>query len=204
MVTFLTALSGISWSIVYIELIRKGFKDKVCGMPLFALVLNIAWELIYSIDTGLSGHFNVQEIANISWFILDAVILFIYFKFEKKNFPAKAQKYFMPFTILAVVSCFVMQFAFYFHFRGIPAAQYSAFAQNAAMSILFLTALYTRNTTKGQSMLMAVAKWIGTLAPAIQMGIIEDFNIYIVLMGVICSVFDIIYIIQLRKFKLEK
>ena len=85
--------------------------------------------------------------------ILDAVILFIYFKFEKKNFPAKAQKYFMPFTILAVVSCFVMQFAFYFHFRGIPAAQYSAFAQNAAMSILFLTALYTRNTTKGQSML---------------------------------------------------
>ncbi len=95
MVTFLTALSGISWSIVYIELIRKGFKDKVCGMPLFALGLNIAWELIYSIDTGLSGHFNVQEIANISWFILDAVILFIYFKFEKKYFPSKAQKYFM-------------------------------------------------------------------------------------------------------------
>ncbi len=117
-------------------------------MPLFALGLNIAWELIYSIDTGLSGHFNVQEIANISWFILDAVILFIYFKFEKRIFRLKRKKYFMPFTILAVVSCFVMQFAFYFHFRGIPAAQYSAFAQNAAMSILFLTALYTRNTTK--------------------------------------------------------
>ncbi len=103
-----------------------------------------------------------------------------------------------------MVSCFVIQFAFYFHFKGIPAAQYSAFAQNAAMSILFLTALYTRNTTKGQSILMAVAKWIGTLAPTIQMGIIENFNIYIVLMGVVCSVFDIIYIFQLKKFKLEK
>lgn len=34
---FLTLVSGIAWTIVYIELIRKGFKDKTCAMPLYAL-----------------------------------------------------------------------------------------------------------------------------------------------------------------------
>ena len=45
----LVGISGICWTIVYIELIRNGFKDKACGMPLFALGLNIVWEFLYSI-----------------------------------------------------------------------------------------------------------------------------------------------------------
>jgi hypothetical protein len=43
---FLILLSGLCWSIVYIQVIRKGFKDKTYGMPLFALSLNVAWESI--------------------------------------------------------------------------------------------------------------------------------------------------------------
>jgi len=43
---FLTILSGICWTAVYIELIRVGFRDKACGMPFWALGLNIAWEAI--------------------------------------------------------------------------------------------------------------------------------------------------------------
>mgnify|MGYP000984424995 CR=1 FL=1 len=39
---FLVLLSGVCWSIVYIELIRKGFQDKTYAMPLFALGLNFA------------------------------------------------------------------------------------------------------------------------------------------------------------------
>ena len=46
----LVGISGICWTIVYIELIRKGIKDKACGMPIFALGLNIVWEFLYSID----------------------------------------------------------------------------------------------------------------------------------------------------------
>ena len=46
----LVAISGIAWTIVYLELIRTGFQQKACGMPLFALTLNLAWEVIYAID----------------------------------------------------------------------------------------------------------------------------------------------------------
>jgi hypothetical protein len=48
---------------------------------------------------------------------------------------------------------------------------------------------------------MAVSKWIGTLAPTILFGVITEFNIFIILMGVVCCVFDIIYIIALCKWK---
>ncbi len=46
---FLTALSGVAWTIVYIAAIRIGFKHETYAMPIAALSLNIAWEWIYSI-----------------------------------------------------------------------------------------------------------------------------------------------------------
>lgn len=206
---FLTLVSGIAWTIVYISCIRTGLKQKTYCMPLFALGLNFAWEVIYSVDevAGIIGNpsmFSVQTIVNIIWACLDAVIVYTYFKYGKEDFPENAKAYFLPFSILAFATCAVLQLAYYFEFEGIAAAQYSAFVQNAAMSILFLIMLYRRNSTKGQTMTIAVAKWIGTLAPAILMGIFEGFHIYIVLTGIICSVFDIIYIVQLNKFKKQE
>ncbi|WP_262429210.1 transmembrane-type terpene cyclase [Paratissierella segnis] len=200
----LMILSGICWSIVYIELIRGGFKDKTYSMPLFALGLNFAWELIYSVDQLFLGSDPIQGWVNLVWTMLDAIIIVTYFKYGREYFPIKAKKYFVMFSILAFMSCFVIQFAFYFHFKSVPASQYSAFAQNAAMSIMFLVMLYQRGNTRGQSMLMAVAKWIGTLAPTILGGIIESFNIYILLMGIICYIFDVIYIVALHGFKKEE
>ena len=175
-------------------------------MPLFALGLNFAWEVIYSVDEvigfiGNPGMFSVQTAANIIWACLDAVIVYTYFKYGKEYFPENAQKHFVPFSILAFATCVVLQLAYFFEFKGIPAAQYSAFVQNAAMSILFLIMLYRRDSQKGQTMTIAVAKWLGTLAPAILMGLFQGFSIYIVLTGIVCSVFDIIYIVQLARFK---
>ncbi|MCL2135798.1 MAG: hypothetical protein FWH37_09710 [Candidatus Bathyarchaeota archaeon] len=48
---------------------------------------------------------------------------------------------------------------------------------------------------------MTVAKWIGTLAPTILFGVLTQFNIFIVLMGIVCSVFDIISIVALCKWQ---
>lgn len=130
--------------------------------------------------------------------------MYTYFKYGRESFPENAKEQFVPFSVLAFGTCVVLQLAYFFEFKGIPAAQYSAFVQNAAMSILFLIMLYRRGSTKGQTMTIAVAKWIGTLAPTLLMGVLQGFNIYIVLTGLICSVFDIIYIVQLDKFKKQE
>ena len=201
---FLTLLSGIGWTLVYIDSIRKGFKDKTYAIPLYALGLNFAWEVIYTFrDFGSAG---VQGVVNLIWMLCDAVIVFTYFKFGKREFPENAKTYFIPFSLLSFAACIVFQLAFLLEFpEGIEAATYSAFAQNAAMSIMFVIMLYRRNSSRGQSMLIAVAKWIGTLAPTLLLGVVSQFNIYVILTGVICSVFDILYIVLLqKKLKEEK
>ena len=48
MALFLTALSGVAWTLVYLEAIRVGFRDRTYAMPVAALALNIAWESIYA------------------------------------------------------------------------------------------------------------------------------------------------------------
>lgn len=50
-------------------------------------------------------------------------------------------------------------------------------------------------------MTIAVAKWIGTLAPTILQGVLWGINPYILLTGLVCCVFDILYIVLLSQFK---
>jgi hypothetical protein len=40
--------SGIFWTLVYLLIIRLGFRDKTYGMPITALCANISWEFIFS------------------------------------------------------------------------------------------------------------------------------------------------------------
>ena len=46
---------------------------------------------------------------------------------------------------------------------------------------------------RGQSLVIAVAKWIGTLAPTILFGWLES-SVFIIGIGVSCSVFDLVCI----------
>jgi hypothetical protein len=50
-----------------------------------------------------------------------------------------------------------------------------------------------RGGARGQSLLVAVAKWIGTLAPSIVFGWFASSPL-ILGVGALCSVFDLVYI----------
>ena len=202
----LVSISGITWTIVYIELIQKGFKEKACGMPLFALTLNLAWELIYAID-GLfisKSFILVQSIANVVWAFFDIFILITWFLYGRQYMNEKSKKYFIPYTILAIIVAFTMQFAFYFSCSTSEIASiYSAYAQNVLMSIMFVAMLFKQDNTKAQSLTIAISKWIGTLTPTIYGAIYAvdlGLNYYVLLTGILCSVFDLIYIYFLYKF----
>ncbi|MDU1540528.1 MAG: hypothetical protein E6902_13040 [Paeniclostridium sordellii] len=208
---FLTLISGIGWIIVYEECIRLGFKEKTYAMPLFALGLNFAWEATYSFsDIFLAAHgplegLNlIQAYVNASWAILDIVILFTYFKYGKNEFPKSInQKHFPAWIILVIICCFALQYVFIKEFGFIMGAKYSAFLQNLLMSVMFIGMYVKRENMNGQSLLLAYAKWIGTLAPTILFGIL-DYNILVLVCGIFCSVFDIIYIHLLSKYKKTK
>ena len=205
---FLTLLSGIGWMIVYEECIRLGFKDKTYSMPFYALGLNFAWELlnfvgelIFNWHGAMEGITLAQTVVNGFWAGLDIVILFTYIKYGKKEWSKnKPEKWFIPWTVLGLIVCFALQILFITEFGGVKAAEYSAFLQNLLMSVLFIDMFWKRGNMEGQSILLAVAKWIGTLAPTILMGWIT-FNPFVLCCGIFCSVFDIIYITLLLKYK---
>jgi hypothetical protein len=46
--TILTLVSGFCWTLVYIEGIRLGIKDRSYAIPFYALALNLAWELLHA------------------------------------------------------------------------------------------------------------------------------------------------------------
>lgn len=195
----LVAISGICWSAVYIDSIYLGFKQKTYAMPLFALGLNICWEGIYSCtDLFIRSEVNVQAVANAAWFLLDIVILITYFRYAKAECKTETErKFFIPWTILALAVCFVLQILFIAEFGDVDGEKYSAFLQNIAMSLCYLYMLRSRGSSRGQSRLIAVCKCLGTLTPTI-LGTLEG-NTFILVTGIICFIFDMIYIIAIWK-----
>lgn len=200
MVLFLLLLSGFCWTITYLQLISLGFKEKTYGMPFVALALNFSWEAFYSY-IGLKYYFfSVQTWIILTWLIFDIPIVITYFKYGKKYFPRHCSKrYFAPWTLIIFFMSFVLQFLFYIQFGDLGKA-YSGFLQNLIMSILFIGMLVHRNDLKGQDLTIATCKWIGTLAPTLLFGVVYG-NKFALVIGLFCSVFDLIYICFLNNIK---
>ena len=209
----LTLISGICWTTVYIDGIRLGFKHRSYAIPFYALALNFAWELLYTYY-GFQSTVSVQAVVNAVWLVFDAGILFTYFKYGRKYFPARAGDAFDPtvnratpfvvWSVLTLIAAFCIEYAFRKEFGVRVGAGYSAFLQNLLMSVLFINMLVRRGSREGQSLIIAVGKWLGTLAPTILFGMIGDSgfpngSFLIVVVGMLCSVFDLIYIALLLK-----
>ncbi len=177
-------------------------------MPFWALALNITWEAIYTYSDlflgahgGMTGMLIAQEIVNVFWVGFDCVMLYTYFKFGKKEFPKQIDgKFFVPYSLLILICSAALQIVFIVEFGFVMAAEYSAFLQNLLMSVLFISLFLKRNSMEDTSLTLAFAKWIGTLAPTILMGVIT-FDPVVLTCGIFSTVFDLIYIALLLRHK---
>ncbi|HKY29705.1 MAG TPA: L,D-transpeptidase family protein [Pyrinomonadaceae bacterium] len=198
----LTLISGLCWTVVYIEGIRIGLRDRSYAIPFYALALNIGWELLYTYYT-FQTTLSVQAIVNAIWFLCDLGILYTYLKYGRKYFPRYLpSSAFITWTMLILVTAMFVQYSFAREFGVRVGAGYSAFLQNLLMSILFIVMFVRRGSSEGQSLSIAINKWIGTLAPTIQYGILGDGgfpngSFLILTAGIFCSIFDLIYIAML-------
>jgi hypothetical protein len=211
----LTIVSGVCWTIVYIDGIRIGFRDKSYAIPFYALALNLAWEALYTYHGFRINGVDAQNIFNAAWLTFDIGILYTYFRFGKKYFPPVTaltagrppdESAFIGWSVLGILTAFAIQYAVIREFGVAKGAAYSAFPQNLIMSILFIAMLARRGNREGQSLLIAVSKWIGTLAPTILYGVIGQGgfprgSFLILTVGLFCSVFDLVYIWLLSKAK---
>ncbi|WP_281337402.1 hypothetical protein [Flavobacterium eburneipallidum] len=206
----LSGTSGICWTIVYIECIRLGFKQKTYAMPFWALALNIAWETIHSILGYRENGLSIQVIFNTIWFLFDVLILLTYFKFGYKHFTNfLPKKIFLVWSLIVLVFSYCIQYIFVHEYGLVKGASYSAFLQNLIMSVLFIEMFIQRRSDQGQNLTIAISKFIGTLAPSILFGIvgINEFggpNFFLLVTGILIATFDLIYIALLLNNRQNK
>ena len=189
----LTVISGSAWTIVYISAIWIGFRQKTYAMPVAALALNLAWESIYAVPD-LTSAFPVQGVIDVVWALADLIIVYTFFKYGRAEFPQfLTRRMFALWAVLLIASSYAVQWLFIVEFGLSDASRYSAFLQNLLMSGLFIAMFVARRGLRGQTLTIAVGKWIGTLAATILYGMVE-FSPFILGLGIMCCVFDIVYI----------
>jgi hypothetical protein len=160
-VVFLGTSCVFSWLIAYVGIIRRGFKDKAFGMPIAAIAANISWEAIYSFFFEPLGDY--LHILSIPCFFIDVIIAMQCFRYGAKDFSSPfVQKYFKAIFLFAIAVAFPIVFLGFYEFHD-PAGEYTGFGINFMMSLLFVAMLLRRDGPAGQSMYIAVFKWLGTL-----------------------------------------
>ncbi|MBT2554118.1 hypothetical protein [Arthrobacter sp. ISL-5] len=193
MILFLTVVSGLAWTVVYAEAIRLGFRDRTYAIPAAALGLNFAWEVVHashSVATGITA----QGVFNIVWGLADVLIVYTFLRFGRAELPSwVTRRLFIGWALLLGAMASAVQLLFVVEFGWDDAARYAAFLQNLLMSGLFIAMFVARGGGRGQSLVIAVAKWIGTLAPTVVFGWYGNSPL-ILGVGALCSALDLAYI----------
>ena len=173
-VDFTVITSGICWTITYIALVYRGFKDKSYGMPLIPLALNIAWEITFSVIYPPHSMGIAAKVINTLWMICDVGIVATYFLYGyrsfEKNYKISKELWIFISIFSFAVSMGIMvsggpffgQFEKYFHGDTFEGAKFIAFLQNLIMSINFIFLFWERRSSEGQSFTIAWTKWLGT------------------------------------------
>ncbi|WP_245900154.1 hypothetical protein [Geodermatophilus normandii] len=186
-------MSGIAWTVVYVEAIRIGLTQRTYALPVAALALNVAWESIYSV-WGLRNEPGLQAWVTVVWALADLVIVWTFLRYGRAEFPSWVTRAVFGWGAAGLfATAFVVQWAFVTEFGFPQAARYTAFLQNLLMSGLFVAVFVARGGPRGQSLTIAVAKWIGTAAPTVVFGVHER-SPFVLTLGVLCFVVDVAYI----------
>ena len=195
LIIILRLMCGGFWMISYSIAIYQGIKDKSYAMPFFALCLNISWEILYfkKVLNGGDGGL-LWTVMDSIWLILDSGILITYFLYGKKYYPDKLKNYFWIFSIFQLIIAMLIMNEFYINYP-FHAKIHAGFFINIVMSMLFIDMLIKRNGKEGQSIILAITKFIGTLVATILSGFcFGAINRISLVLGGVSAVVDIIYI----------
>ncbi len=194
----------IFWCVTYIECIRIGIKEKTYCMPLLALCMNFCWEILSFYDCVVYKEDNESFYVLYGvWALLDIMIVWTYCKFgreelEKSAFKAtRDNSKFLFVTYSMVVFIIVLAILIILYNFVDNWKMYFSFTDNVVMSALFIVMYYVRGGKRGQSLSIAVTKCIGTFCATLTMILAEQ--LFGILLGLLCLLLDIVYIVILSQ-----
>ncbi|MEV0134050.1 hypothetical protein AB0H83_37000 [Dactylosporangium sp. NPDC050688] len=149
------------WMVAYVAIIYRGFKDRTYGMPVAALAANLSWEFAYGFLLDPFGdHIHTLSIP---CFVIDLVIAWQCLRYGRKEQDLPLVRRHFPAVVTAAVAiAFPIVYLGFSEFDD-PDGEYTGFGINFMMSLLFIGMLLRRDSPVGQSMYIAIGKWLGTL-----------------------------------------
>ena len=159
----MAGLSSLFWTITYALVILRGARDRTCGMPVVALAANLSWEVIFLVVTLSHGAYDERLAMLLPWTVLDVVIAWQCVRHGRRDagHPLIARHFHACLAGIFALTAAVL-FTFVHEMRD-AVGWYAAFGQNLMMSILFVTTLLRRDSLRGQSIHLGLAKLLGTL-----------------------------------------
>lgn len=153
-------LCVVGWLVAYASIIHRGFVDATYGVPLAALVANLSWEFAYGfLLDPLGDYFHTSSIFG---FLVDTVIGWQAWKYGRAQFPGTLLgRHFRPLFLLSLAVAFPVTYLAFLEFND-PDGEYTGFGINLMMSVLYIVMLERRGSPAGQSMYIAIGKWLGT------------------------------------------
>ena len=173
---------AVAWTLAYIAIIHRSWRDQTYGMPILAMAANISWEGLFAFVFPTPP---VLWYRNLLWFTLDVIIAAQCLRYARQEFThpeLKARPQLVVFGTLALTCAVVWAFIWEFQdLRG----WYSGFAMNLLMSVLFVAMLLNRNDIRGQSLYVGLLKWLGTLGAITAVIVASPPNVLTAFTGVL-------------------
>ena len=191
LIAVLMILGFLAWVATYALIIKRGFQDKACGMPIVALCANISWEFIFGF---LHPDLPPMNYINMGWCIVDIVIIFLYLRYGWKTFSQYFSKpfFFFNYAVVQTLAFLCILTAFY-QFQDLDGS-YTAYADNIMMSGLFIYWALGKENVDGQSLYIGLAKLVGTLFISIAQYQVMPDAIFLNYAYVACFVLDSLYV----------
>lgn len=190
----------IFWSVTYIECIRIAKEQHTYCMPFLALCMNFCWEVVSLADYIINrGENAFMYVLYGLWVLLDIGVVItycLYGEIEYSHFFSKGTRKIFIFSSL-ITFLFVFGIIEVMYNSNDNWKLYFSFADNALMSALFIAMYYIRGGKRGQSISIAITKCIGTFCAT--MTVVLMGQVFGIVVGGICLILDVVYIIILHK-----
>lgn len=189
----------IGWIIACLDAFRIGLRDKTYGVPFVSIALNTMWVLIGGTWYVVSMGCRSFALVFLVWGIIDILLLTTYFRFGYREFESmsgQSKPVFIGCTVLAFLCAGAWQAVFCYN-SDLWLID-TAFTLMLLTSMMFVYMLLVRKSSRGQSMLIAVAKCIGSLGPTLY-GWIRMRDCFMTGIGAVCFIIDCAYIVLLYR-----
>ncbi len=187
---------GFLWLAAYVFAVLRARVDQRNGIPTVGVGLNLAWEFSYSL---IVFQANNQRSFNFAWFLLDLTFIMPQvLRYGPKDYPALSRRQFYGFFFGILAFALVFLPAVTLEIDDTYGA-YTGLGVNCCLSLAFILMLRRRRSSAGQSMYVALSKFMGSFLGVVMSVSLYPHSLIIAVMGVTTITLDVTYGTLLRR-----